>query len=696
MTQPIITNQFRLIPRDGEFLDRKFGSRGEVYYDRDTNTLRLYDGDTQSGVSLAKNDLSNVSNSDFSTKLDAVGGGNQIPYETNEDLTWAAGEYDFGNNIIKYANAIQLEEDLSNYSPATYHGMTMHVHETGALYYAHAGEWRKLITDTSYNDAVGAGYTDPLSAVAYSGSYDDLLNLPDLSGISNTTVVAGAGISVVDDSSGTFTVANTENSFANIAVSGEDTITAAQLSDTLTLIGDNITITTDGESNTVTLSAQPTTQAFNTIAVSGQSNVVADQAEDTLQLVAGPNISITTSPGSDSITISATTEGGEASGVSTGQADRLARYASTGQVVQDTGENLTFDGTTLILNGSPVVTRSTETKTEIFVGADDSTLRTVTDQESILFLGGTGIDTTSDAEGNITITNSQNCFSTIAITGQDNVVADAVGDTFTLVAGTNVTLTTDADNDRITISAASTASNSFETISVSGESDVVAASSADTLTLVAGTGIDITTDAGSDSITITNSGSSPNLFATVDADSGSTTANSTTDTLTIAGGTGISTSILGDTVTISSSAASDFTDLGDVTTASLRVDKIYLQAITRLVVNNVGASAYTFDQYGATNNPTIFAISGTTIAFDLDAIGGHPFLIQDGAASNYSTGLVHVSTTGTVSTGSSAQGQQSGTLYWKVPSSISGNYRYQCSIHGSMVGAITIKAFSSI
>ena len=37
------------------------------------------------------------------------------------------------------------------------------------------------------------------------------------------------------------------------------------------------------------------------------------------------------------------------------------------------------------------------------VGADDSTLRQISTGESIRFIGGTGIDTTSDAEGNITI-----------------------------------------------------------------------------------------------------------------------------------------------------------------------------------------------------------------------------------------------------------------------------------------------------
>jgi len=48
--------------------------------------------------------------------------------------------------------------------------------------------------------------------------------------------------------------------------------------------------------------------------------------------------------------------------------------------------------------------------------------------------------------------------------------------------------------------------NVFNTIAVSGQSNVVADSSTDTLTLVAGSNITITTDAGTDSITITGNG----------------------------------------------------------------------------------------------------------------------------------------------------------------------------------------------
>ena len=52
-----------------------------------------------------------------------------------------------------------------------------------------------------------------------------------------------------------------------------------------------------------------------------------------------------------------------------------------------------------------------------------------------------------------TNTGDQNTFTTIAVSGQSNVVADSTSDTLTLIAGTNVTLTTDSTNDTITINA---------------------------------------------------------------------------------------------------------------------------------------------------------------------------------------------------------------------------------------------------
>ena len=142
---------------------------------------------------------------------------------------------------------------------------------------------------------------------------------------------------------------------------------------------------------------------------------------------------------------------------------------------------------------------------------------------------------------------------------------------------------------------------------------------------------------------------------------------------------------------------------GNVTAAVLNTEYKVLANVNAnsytiaLDVTANGSGAYRFDQYGSTDNPTLYGINGTTIAFNLSAMSSsHPFLIQNSSGVNYSTGLIHVATNGTCSVGSAAQGKESGTLYWKIPSSISGTYRYQCSLHGGMVGAISVKNFGSI
>ena len=169
-------------------------------------------------------------------------------------------------------------------------------------------------------------------------------------------------------------------------------------------------------------------------------------------------------------------------------------------------------------------------------------------------------------------------------------------------------------------------------------------------------------------------------------------------TLTTTGSSGAAT-FIANTLNIPQYSGGGSTALSSVTevyTAGLTVDQFYLPAITRLNVTANGSVAYRFDQYGTTDDPTIYAINATTIAFNLSGAAGHPFLIQDNTGTNYSTGLVHVATDGVVSTGSNAQAKSSGTLYWKIPDSISGNYRYQCSSHGPMVGTIVVKNFATL
>ena len=105
-----------------------------------------------------------------------------------------------------------------------------------------------------------------------------------------------------------------------------------------------------------------------------------------------------------------------------------------------------------------------------------------------------------------------NAFETISVSGQSNVVADSSSDTLTLVGGTGLAITTAAGSDTITFTNTAVGANAFGTISVSGQSDVVADSTADTLTLASGAGIVLTTTAGSDTVTI--AGGSGSVFTT--------------------------------------------------------------------------------------------------------------------------------------------------------------------------------------
>ena len=66
-----------------------------------------------------------------------------------------------------------------------------------------------------------------------------------------------------------------------------------------------------------------------------------------------------------------------------------------------------------------------------------------------------GITIADGATGTLSGTNTgdQNIFQTIAVSGQSNVVADTTSDTLTLVAGSNISITTDAAADSVTINA---------------------------------------------------------------------------------------------------------------------------------------------------------------------------------------------------------------------------------------------------
>ena len=616
----------RLIPREQDYLNRKSGSRGEIFFDLDTNTLRLYDGVTTGGSSLVKTDTT-----DGSIDLPLIQK-NKIRFHWNT-----------------------LSDLQSEVNPVTYHGMIAHVHSEGRLYFAHNGEW-VAVANLDEAGGGGGGSGNAFTTISVSGQDNLSASTNDI-----LTLVAGSGITLTTNAStDTITIStSTGNAFTTISGDTGSAIPES-LSDTLSIVGGtNITTAVNSSTDTLTINLDSFPISFlNNVSdsppIAGQVlKWDGSQWSPAIDIAAGgAGLDATTLNGFGSayyldytnftntpsnLTLSALSIGPENSpsgngsisyddstGVFSFTPPDLSSYLTSVSFSQITSKPTTiagygitdaFDGDFSNLTNKPTtiagygITNAVTTDNiseyafEGFsISADDSTLRQISSGESIKIIGGTNVTTSSDTEGNITI--------------------------------------------NATASEGST-SNSFETIAVAGQSNVVAESATDTLTLIAGTNITIGTDAGSDSITI------------------------------------------------STSAVTSFSALSEASSSSLTIDKIYLPAITMLDVTNSGASAYRFDQYGSTDNPTIYAINRTTIAFNLN-VTGHPFLIQTGAGVNYSTGLIHVATDGTVTTGATAQGKTSGTLYWKIPDAISGGYRYQCSVHAAMVGSITIKDFASI
>ena len=347
----------------------------------------------------------------------------------------------------------------------------------------------------SVSQAVNIDYTWPSSAPAANGYV-----------LSSTT--AGVWSWVAQDSS---------NSFATIAVSGQSDVVADSSTDTLTLVaGTNIILTTVAGTDTITITSAVGGSGFyfKTIAVSGQDSVEADSADDAVVFAAGTGIAITTNAATDTVTIAATGSAsnsfetiavsGQANVVADSSTDTLTFIAGANiAIVTDSGtDSVSFAVTNVNCFSSIIV-------------SGQATLDADSISDSLTLIAGANISLVTDSgpdSVSFAVTGI-NSFSTILVSGQATLDADSPSDSLTLVAGSGIALVTDSGNDSITISATGSASNSFETIAVSGQSSVVADSATDTLTLVAGANVTITTDAGTDTITIAASADSALLFA---------------------------------------------------------------------------------------------------------------------------------------------------------------------------------------
>jgi len=763
MSKPL--RSLRLSPKSD--YARFTGNRGEIFYDPVNNTLRVFDSQTQGGIILSRADLNNVSDDSFRRKsveadvatvtytVTVVGPQNSDTgnkYRFNgvyrPQPTWVVGytyvfvQDDPTNVFFPNANGTTPNPHPVNFSGDNLSGeraggtsyltnvtylldgiaVTQTVYNSSAFNTATSRQVRITITnstpatlyywcwnhlamgnsatvaDPGTGSGGGGGSTVITNNVENSYSFSvagDDSTLREITNGESIKFLGASGISVTTDVDGNITITGSGTTgnitFAGNVIDSQDsaaiTVTPAVNFESDVVVGNEIVFADGSRQSTSAVGIPGPTGPIGPTGASGSGSGdvlsagggYVDNRIVRYDGVTGTIIQVSSASISDAGLLTAASFSGDGSLITALNATELtsgtvpnARFPAT--LPATSGVNLTALNATQLTSGTipdarfpatlPAVSGANLTALPATLpaasGVNLTALNATELTSGTVPIGRIGASGTASSSTYLRGDNTwatvasggtaSDSFATIAVAGQSSVVADSSTDTLTLVAGSNITITTDASTDTITIAAAGggLASDSFRTIAVAGQSNVVADSSTDTLTIVAGTGISITTNADTDTVTVTN--------------------------------------------TVSAGATA-FTGLSD--RADLTVDKFYLPAITRLDVTNNGASSYRFDQYGTADNPTVYALNGTTIAFNLN-VTGHPFLIRTSGGSNYNTGLTHVSTSGTVTTGASAQGQTSGTLYWKIPSSISGNYQYICSIHGAMVGVIDIKALSAI
>ena len=196
------------------------------------------------------------------------------------------------------------------------------------------------------------------------------------------------------------------------------------------------------------------------------------------------------------------------------QGFQTSNYTTKIQSFQDI---MYLDGKSIFSDGALSI--GTSNSNPVYLGADSTAYLKIETDGKINFLSGkmsingdtgtVGQVLQTDGNGNLswaTVDFTQYAFSNIAVSGEVTVGASSTSDTLTLVEGSGINITTSGSS--ITIASDTTAHNAFKFISATtgagsaSGNNIVADSQSDTLTIEAGTGIQLTTDPNNDKLTI--------------------------------------------------------------------------------------------------------------------------------------------------------------------------------------------------
>ena len=161
-----------------------------------------------------------------------------------------ASDLDMDGNRVLFANVYNTEADLP--SATTYHGMFAHVHATGKGYFAHSGNWIKLIDESSSNtgdllEGTNLYYTDErvktkLDAESIISSSQQIESLGFISSSGGVTSFSGStSFTGSTEVSGSLTVIDNQG----FRVEGNTVLTGSNLFQGVTIVtGDSFSVST--------------------------------------------------------------------------------------------------------------------------------------------------------------------------------------------------------------------------------------------------------------------------------------------------------------------------------------------------------------------------------------------------------------------------------------------------------------------
>ena len=497
---------------------------------------------------------------------------------------------------------------------------------------------------------------------------------------------------------------------------------ADTVAQSLSLVGNNLAISGGNTISLASLAGVNTFVALNdtptTLSESANYFVKVNSAGDALELIQDP---------------------GYVTGLSfneiTSKPSTLAGYGiGDAQATLVSGTNIkTINGQSILGTGDIEVITSAGDPFSLSVGADDSTMRQITTGESVKFIGGSGISTSSDVEGNITITLTGGANTgDVNFSGTTIDSGDSSAITFTPAVLMNSDLTVENDltvnNDINVKGSLNTVGSGTPEIFSDNEIELNAGTriqattgpfqmltvttvQRDALTPANGDIIYNTTDnafqgrasgswtslsggGGSGDITRVNITAGTGLSGTQDTTTGDHTQTLSVDASqtqitaigTITTGTWQATAIADGYISSAATWNAKIANVVDDTTPQLGGDLDVNGKPVKYQFNmtNDNTDHYVFSDPGSIwfptseNDPTLYLRRGEQYLFN-NTSGGHPFRIQSTTGTSgtpYNTGVTNNGGTGQV--------------IFKVPMSAPATLYYQCTSHTNMNGTINI------